>query len=325
MLLLSTVWQRLAYSPYPWLLPLYPLGWLFRLITTYRRRLYRSGRLNQIRFSCPVIVVGNITIGGTGKTPTVMWLAEFLSHHGYRPGVVSKGYKGAIEGPHLVEASDKPEAVGDEPLLMAQQLKCPVVVSKKRAKGIQFLRNELNVDIVLMDDGMQHYAVARDYEIAVLDGQRGLGNYQCLPAGPLREPASRLETVDWLISQGQSQKAKINFSLQPSGCIQIGNPLNTKPLGAFNGTVHAVAGIGNPQRFFDTLTAAGITITQHAFADHHKFTADDFENIASECIIMTDKDAVKCAGFGLANAWRLSVVPHGLDTLGFELLNQLKG
>ena len=321
---ISRIWLSLVYQNRPWLLPLYPLGWIFRFGVFCRRLAYRCGVIKQEQFSCPVIVVGNLSIGGTGKTPVVIWLANFLKNNGFKPGIVSKGFKGSEKGPKSVLRSDTSDTVGDEPLMMAHQVFCPVVISKKRAAGIEMLQNQFDIDIVLMDDGLQHLKVARDYEIVVVDAARGFGNGQCLPVGPLREPATRQQHADWVLWQGEASPDRQGFELSFNRCYNIARPMEVKALEAFSKTVHAVAGIGNPERFFSALKAQGLDIIEHPFDDHHPFTADDFEGFAHEIIIMTEKDAIKCKHFDLFDAWAINVVPTGLDTFGQELLTKLR-
>jgi tetraacyldisaccharide 4'-kinase len=317
----------LGYSRLPWLLPLYPLGWVFRGIVALRVRCFQWGIFRQYQSPCPVIVIGNISIGGTGKTPVVMWLAQWLIQHKWRVGIVSKGYGGDAQGPVLVHRNDTPDSVGDEALMMAQHLSCPVVVAKKRASGIIFLREHHSVDIVLLDDGLQHYAVARDYEIVLIDGQRGLGNRQCLPAGPLREPPSRLQSVDWIVTQGPQPfpGTRHHFQLLNTQATALGATGERRPLSSFVGKrVHAIAGIGHPERFFKALEAKGLAIVGHAFKDHHEYQLKDFTGFENEIILMTAKDAIKCAALDLESAWVVDALPQGLEDFGCELLQRLE-
>lgn len=302
--------ERAWYEGAFWLCLLWPLEWLFRGAVALRRTLYRRGILRSYRAGVPVVVVGNITVGGTGKTPVVVALVEALQAAGLRPGVVSRGYGGnAPTYPHRLSDISRAGDAGDEPLLVYQRTGAPVVVDPLRARAVQALEQE--VDIVICDDGLQHYALARDYEIAVLDAARGLGNGHCLPAGPLREPPARLAAVDALLRRGSdSPQEGVRYALDGVHRLDGGDHL---PLDAFvaGGQCHAVAGIGQPQQFFDTLAAAGLEFAEHRFGDHHDFTAADFRGMAGQRIIMTEKDAVKCRAAlpaqQLGEAWYLRI------------------
>ncbi|MEM7019556.1 MAG: tetraacyldisaccharide 4'-kinase, partial [Pseudomonadota bacterium] len=248
-IILDKIWYRNTLHPIA--IALLPVSWLFRAMVYTRYQLYRRGWFKSIKTPVPVIVVGNISVGGAGKTPLVIWLAKLLKHHGFSPGIVSRGYGGATtEMPRIVKADSNPAETGDEPVLIAQHTNCPVVVFRKRPLAINTLLTQFECDVVLSDDGMQHYPMARDIEIAVIDSQRGLGNQQCLPAGPLREPPARLQQVDFIVSkEGKTE----GFTMQyvPGELTNLKNASNRKPLDEFQGkTVHAVAGIGNPQGFF---------------------------------------------------------------------------
>ncbi len=303
----STAWAGL----------LIPLSRLFALVSVLRRWLYRSGWWQAQRLPVPVIVVGNISVGGTGKTPFVLWLAQQLQQHGYQPGIISRGYGGtATQRPRPVLADSAAIAVGDEPLLLARDSGCPVWVGRDRAAaGRALLAAHPAVNVVISDDGLQHYRLARDIEFAVMDGVRGFGNHRLLPAGPLREPVSRLSSVDAVIvNQGATIRpgdvpatVPVYFmALQAQQFVNLADPTRRAIAADFIGkTVHAVAGIGHPQRFFDQLTTLDIQAETHAFPDHYAYAAHELA--WSEPILMTAKDAVKCSAFATTNMWMLPV------------------
>lgn len=286
--------QQAWYSGARWPYLLLPLSALYGAIVGIRAWLYRHAWLRQQRVSVPVIIVGNISVGGSGKTPLVAWLVAHLRESGWQPGVVSRGYRGeARQWPQWVTPESNPRLVGDEPVMLAQITQCPVAAAPARIAAANLLI-EQGVNIIVADDGLQHYALARDIEIAVQDGTRGYGNGQLLPAGPLRETRRRLDTVDMHIVQGAGQ----DFWLQTSHVQPLDEALPAQPLATFKGrTVHAVAGIGHPQRFFKSLLAAGITVIAHAFEDHHQYTAEEIQFDDDYPVLMTAKDAVKCREF----------------------------
>ncbi|MCW8908740.1 MAG: tetraacyldisaccharide 4'-kinase [Sedimenticola sp.] len=290
-------------------LVLLPLALLFRVLAWLRRRAYRAGILRSHRLPVPVIVVGNITVGGTGKSPLVIWLANWLSEQGYRPGIVSRGYGGrSTEWPLPVDAESDPGQVGDEPVMIARRTGCPVWVGPDRPASAVALLAENQCDMVISDDGLQHYALARDIEIAVIDGKRGVGNGHALPAGPLREPLSRLRQVDLVIANGVSELAGWGMKLKVGDLVNLADPARRISLHELRGErVYGVAAIGNPERFFSTLRAAGLSVSERPFADHYPFRAEDLETGDGEAVIMTEKDAVKCARFARPNHWYLEV------------------
>ena len=317
-------WWRLLY---PLLLP---LSWLFSFVAA-RRRSSHQAALQPL--SVPVIVVGNIAVGGTGKTPVIIALAQTLQAKGLKPGIISRGYgASAPYYPYPVTTQSEPDEVGDEPLLIAQATQCPLVVGPDRHAAAQQLLRDNNCDIILSDDGLQHYKLTRQFEICVVDAQRLLGNGRCLPAGPLREPPSRLGEVDLIISNGLNpicfsqlgltaetlgpQAPLISaMQLQPSLWVNV---KNAQRFAVFSGaeqqsfpwgaeSVLAVSGIGNPERFFKTLDGLAVTATTQAFDDHHPFCKQDFVQAAGRPVVMTAKDAVKCHAFAAENWWYLSV------------------
>ena len=275
-----------------WLLPLW---FLFVLISALRRMKYRI--FPAAPTGTPVLVVGNIAIGGTGKTPLITLLADLAAKQGIRVGVVSRGYGGRAEQYPLVVDTDTPVAQsGDEPALLAG-LGLPVVVDPQRARAVKALKDK--VDLILSDDGLQHYAMARDAEIVVSDATRGFGNGWQLPVGPLREPISRIDTCDLHLVNG------VDFTVQPTGYFVDSVELSPESLKGRR--VHAVAGIGNPARFFTTLRQLGADVVEHAFSDHHAFVKDDLVFNDDLPVVMTEKDWVKCRSFDLPNAGFLRV------------------
>lgn len=262
------------------------------------------------RVSVPVIVVGNLTVGGTGKTPMIIWLAGFLKERGYTPGIVSRGYGGtARHWPQQVRPDTDPVVVGDEPVIISRRTKCPVAVAPNRYVAARELIKYTGCDIILCDDGLQHLGLERDLEIAVIDGQRQFGNNRCLPAGPLREPVSRLKSVDMIVSNGHAGKNQYLMEYDPLPLQALAATDNEqRELASFAGqTVHAVAGIGNPSNFFSILRNNGMNIIRHVFPDHYNFLAEDLCFADDLPIVMTEKDAVKCERFVIPDAWYLPV------------------
>lgn len=302
-------------SAQAWLL--WPLSLLFGALASLRRRLYRTGLLQAVRLPLPVIVVGNIAVGGSGKTPTVDWLVRQLRAAGWTPGIVSRGYGGSLEGVALVAADSDPAVCGDEPVLLARLTGCPVAVGRDRPEAARALIEAHSAcDVIIADDGMQHYRLGRDIEIAVVD-EATLGNRLQLPAGPLREPVQRLSEVDLVVSHGALSAAvlaaigavpRAAMVLEGRELRALRPPFERRPASAFAGQrVHAVAGIGRPERFFAQLQAMGLDVVPHPFPDHHAFTAADLEFAPGEAKLMTSKDAVKCAAFAPDNTWEFPV------------------
>jgi tetraacyldisaccharide 4'-kinase len=268
-----------------WLL--YPLALIYRLIAWVRRWLLIN--FKQTVFDVPVIVVGNLTVGGVGKTPLVIALAEHLGKRGLRVGIVSRGYGARIKHyPYEIRLEDPARVVGDEPLLLAKKTSCPVVIAPNRVDAVDYLLKKHQVDVVLSDDGLQHYKLARAIEIVVIDAKRGFGNGLCLPAGPLREPKKRMQHVDFVVVNGDNWPLAYQMDLVPGKIDPEPLPQNT--------SIAAFAGIGHPERFFDTLTNLGIKHKPYRFSDHHRFVPKDFD-IPEDVIIMTEKDAIKCHTF----------------------------
>jgi tetraacyldisaccharide 4'-kinase len=277
---------------------LFPISLLFGLLAAARRLLYRAGVLPTARLPVPVIVVGNLTVGGTGKTPLVLWIAESMRGMGKRPGILIRGYGGAGSGPRPVGIADEAALVGDEALLLAERSRCPVWIGADRAaSGRGLLAEHPDCDLVICDDGLQHYGLARDFEIAVMD-ERGLGNGLLLPAGPLREPAGR--RVDATVVNGdKGGPGTFRMELRPVAFCRVDDPATVVARTELSGKrLHAVAGIGNPERFFAELARLGLEFLPHAFPDHHPFTPADLEFAECDIVLMTEKDAVKCRHFG---------------------------
>lgn len=319
---------------------LLPISLLYRGLTAIRRRCYQFGGLRGglrgclrgcLRSTClpvPVVVVGNITAGGAGKTPLVIYLVEALKHAGRRPGVVSRGYGGSVSGVCEVRSDSSPDAVGDEPLLIHQRTGCPVFVGRQRVvAGAALLQAYPDCDLILCDDGLQHYSLARDLEIAVVD-RRGFGNGWLLPAGPLREPVGRLGEVDAVVSNGWPGPAAFRMVLQsepfrPLVKLSDGDT-GPVPLEQGGRRWHAVAGIGEPQRFFDQLSALGLVFEAHAFPDHHHYQAGDLA-FDGDAILTTEKDAVKFSGLTTLPVWVLPVSAQVTPDLAQFILEKIDG
>jgi len=300
-----------------------PVGWAYCLLVWLRRQAYRRRFFPSTRLSVPVIVVGNITVGGTGKTPLVVWLAGFLQREGYQPGIVTRGYGGrARDWPRAVRADSDPAEVGDEPVLLARRSRCPVAAGPDRVRAAHTLIAEHRCDVILSDDGLQHYRLARDLEIALIDGARRFGNGRCLPAGPLRESVARLRQVDARVTQGHAGPGEWEMTLEAAGFHSLEAPGKSVTVDSFRGrAVHAVAGIGYPQRFFTLLRRLGLEVIEHPFPDHYAFRAQDLRFDDGREIIMTEKDAVKCERLGGMRAWYLEVTAVPDTQLG-ELVRQ---
>ena len=311
-------WYRIT----PLHLLLLPLSLLFYLLSTIRRLLFKSRILASIKLPVPVIIVGNISVGGTGKTPFTLWLAEQLISNGWHPGIISRGFGGSGNTPQEVLPNSDPALAGDEPVLMAQRKLCPVWVSRNRpAAALSLLKAHPECDVILSDDGLQHYRLQRDVEIVVVDGVRRFGNGFLLPAGPMRETPGRLRNVDAVVING-GQAAAGEFAMQLEGVhfYNLLNPEITATAAEFMGlSIHALAGIGHPERFFQHLKNLGLTLKTHAFPDHHAYTATDLTYPEANALLMTEKDAVKCIGFADEKCWVLRVEAH-LDSALIPLI-----
>jgi len=286
-----------------------PFSWLYRAVIAVRRACYRAGYLASVSCPVPVIVVGNVTVGGSGKTPLVAWLVRHLEEAGKRPGIVSRGYGGSAgRNPIIVATDSLAERVGDEPLLLAQRTGVPVCVCADRVAAVQHLLRETDVDVIVADDGLQHYRLRRDLEIIVIDGERGLGNGRMLPAGPLREPAARLVEADLVFINGRAGEIPgYAIELVPDKARAL-DQTRSCDLGEFSGRrVWAVAGIGNPDRFYALLAESGIEFDPVAVADHGMIDLASLVAEHDRPILMTEKDAVKYPGQSVADVWWVPV------------------
>ena len=324
-------WYRGSWRTQALTLLLLPLSLLFCLLVTLRRWGYRLSWLSSFPLSVPIIVIGNLSVGGTGKTPLVIALAHWLRQQGYHPAIISRGYGRRDESVlQQVSTESDPAEVGDEPLLIARESGAAVYVCSDRVAAAKEAIRQ-GADLILSDDGLQHYRLQRTVELAVVDGERLLGNRLCLPAGPLREPPSRLQSVDAVVINGEQTSEDNHFPmlLQPQPLYRLDNPQQHSDLADLAGKgVHAVAGIGNPQRFFDLLRKAKLNPILHPFSDHHQYNNDElrFED-ASLPLLMTEKDAVKCKGLAIAKERTIWVVPveaeldRGLQQLLLKKIN----
>jgi len=312
---------------------LWPLSLVYIVLFNFKRFIYRAGIIDPYRAAVPVIVVGNITVGGTGKTPLVIHLIEVLRKLGYKPGVISRGYGGrAVVYPVLVDGETPASIAGDEPALIVRRTAVPMSIGPRRGANIEMLLENSDVDIVISDDGLQHFAMESEIEICIVDDTNSMQNTNLLPAGPFREPRSRLKSVDLVvhhvakINEDEGQQLQMCLQaveLQKIGSENASNELEFDPIQ----TVHAVAAIGNPNRFFDTCRKLGWQIEEHAFADHHLFTANDLEFPGDGAIVMTEKDAVKCLQFDNDRLWYLPVdvrISSQFESLLTDLLSAPK-
>ena len=305
--MIETAWRRKNALFY---LVLTPLSWLFGLITSVRRFAYQEGFFKSYALPVPVIVVGNINVGGSGKTPVVMWLAAQLAKHGYRPAVISRGYGGNVKLPTSVNASSQASLVGDEPVLIKNRCTCPVWVGASRVEvATALLKAHPECNVIISDDGLQHYRLKRDFEIAVVDAEYHEKNARLLPAGQLREPLKRLNSVDAIVCNGQkSDEAFYQMQLVGERFYNLADVETHAVAADFKRkTIKAMAGIGKPARFFEHLRQLGMTFVSVSFDDHYAFCAEDLAQIDCDVLIMTEKDAVKCKPFAQAHHWVLPV------------------
>lgn len=325
--------ERIWYSNSPLCWLLWPISLPFYCLVQLKRQLYKRAVISTAAFSKPVILVGNINIGGTGKTPFIQALVGLLRSKGLKAGIVSRGYQaGRQQFPHLVNDDDNASSVGDEAFMQYSKLAVPCVIDPNRARAVRYLLEQTDVDIVISDDGLQHYKMARDVEIVLFDQARKFGNELVLPFGPLREPISRLNSVDLVVQNGidENQYTEYKAELKVRGLVNVKTgaelTINETDKLLTEKELHAVAGIGNPNRFFKTVAEiAGQnnhrdiflksdkncfekpSFVQHSFADHHSFTLQDFIDYENELIIMTEKDAVKCFEFAKDSWYYLNV------------------
>ncbi len=306
---LNAVWYGHAFGA----TLLRPLSWLYALAVAARRLAYATGLVPVTKLATPVVVVGNLTVGGTGKTPFVVWLVGQMAEAGRKPGVIARGYGRRGKAPRLVEETSAAGEVGDEPLLVRRRTGRPVAVGRERPVAGRLLATQ-GVDVVVADDGLQHLALARDCELVLIDGVRGFGNGLLLPAGPLRERTARLRTVDAIILLDGTRERSLagrpvfHMRLEATSVLPLAGPREAAlPLAGLAGQrVHAVAGIGHPERFFGMLRAAGLDVIAHPFPDHHAYCAADLAFGDDLPVLMTEKDAVKCLPFASS---RLGYVP----------------
>ena len=331
---LSLMLEELLARRSGWSFFLTPFSWIFYVLVA-ARRVFQTKINSNPPLAVPVVIVGNITIGGTGKTPLVISITRWLKEKGYNPGIVSRGYGGnSSHYPLLVNLDSKAEMVGDEPLLLAKI--CPVVVDPDRYRAANFLLEKTNCNLIISDDGLQHYKLPRDLEIAVVNGKKKFGNEKLLPAGPLREPLGRLKEVDFILINSNSSDIKKEPKQDIKDCLKNGIFFTTKAIQLkhlvsgetypiiessglrgtinqrikdwhFNHKIHAVAGIADPQRFFDTLDGLGFSSILHSYPDHHSFTGEEFIFDDDLLVVITAKDAVKCKSIINDKIWVLEV------------------
>ncbi len=300
---------RTWYSPRPvWFF--IPLAWLFGLLSALRRAAYGSGMLRRASLPVPVVVAGNISVGGTGKTPFVLWLTMALAARGRKVGIVSRGYGAEARAPRLVTPDSDPAAMGDEAVLLAHRSGLPVAVCRDRAAAVELLCSRYALDLVISDDGLQHYRLPRSLEIVLLDGERGLGNGWLLPAGPLRETEHRLSQAAFTIIKRTpaahfTRSDALYMTLMADTAVNLMDGRRA-PLSQFAGkAVHALAGIANPGQFFATLEAAGLKVDSRPLPDHVALAAADLSFPGDGPVFMTEKDAVKCRGLASPRHWYL--------------------
>lgn len=320
---------RAWYEGQRWLILLRPLSALYRHVVTRRRAQYEHDSSNVWQAPIPVIVVGNITLGGTGKTPMCIWLLDYLKGQGLRPGLISRGYGASPQTtPWLLDPDrDDAETAGDEPLLIARRCRVPVVIDPDRPRAARHLLASADIDVIVSDDGLQHYALARDLEILMIDAARGLGNQRCLPEGPLREPVQRTETVDFVVRNGADVDTGSDYgmTLEPVALVNLCTGERIAP-GNWQGSrvVNAVAGIGNPERFFVALEKLSFRLHRHAFTDHARYSADSFADCDPGLpMIMTEKDAIKCLAFARSDWWYLAIEASMSDAFAVALQRRL--
>ena len=304
-----------------------PLGWVVALFTVLRRAAYRAGMRRSWQVGCPVVVVGNLAVGGTGKTPLVIAVAKLLSRHGLRVGIVCRGYRGsAHRWPRQVRPDSDPERVGDEAVLLARRAGVPVAAGPNRIAAARILVRRSKCDVILSDDGLQHLRLARDVEIVVVDGVRRHGNGRCMPAGPLREPLGRLASVDLVVvNGGEERQGELAMQLVAGDAESLNDAGTTRPLDSFRDSpVHAVCAIGHAERFFRTLEDHGLTIVRHPFPDHHPFSGEEIRFAGGAPVLMTEKDAVKCERFADDRHWCVPVEATLSSELEARLLAVLR-
>ncbi len=351
-------WFQKQWSQYTfWHTLLLPISWVFFCVITVRKLLYKAKILKSKHLKVPVIVVGNINVGGTGKTPLVIWLAEQLILQGFKPGIISRGYGGSAKGVQAVLPNSNSAQVGDEPLLIAIRAHCPVFIGANRPEaGEALLKAHPECDIIISDDGLQHYALQRDVEVVVFDGEKQFGNGALLPAGPLRESIARLSNVDALVCNGKLSDKKnltvlpfdiknltvfyrhifgkdtlkldervIEMHLMPQAFYNLKTPEIKANIESFLGKkILAIAGIGNPARFFTQLKKLGLDFESHVYVDHYPYKEEDFGKTEADVILMTEKDAVKCKHFATNKMWVLPISADISENLTNIILKKLR-
>ncbi len=326
-MVLNNLLDRIWYKNHPAYILLLPLSLIFGVVLSIRKLLYSSGIFKTKVASVPVIVVGNFTTGGTGKTPFVIWLVEFLKTKGLNPGVISRGY--GVNSRSKVQqvcADSEPGSVGDEPVLIARRTGVPVAVSADKYQGAMLLIENEQCDVLICDDGLQHLSLGRDLEIAIIDGDRKFGNKYLLPAGPLREPLSRMSSVDIIISKGTALDNAWQMNYEYGDPVSLLDDKNTMQIESLKDRqIHVVSGIANPGRLHEYLKNMGIRFECHIFPDHFDFSSHDLNFADNLPIVMTEKDAVKCIKFANPNMWYLpiqavfnDVFIHTIDALARE-------
>jgi tetraacyldisaccharide 4'-kinase len=331
-----TFLEQAWYKKAGWLILLWPLAFLFQILAGVRRSLQQV-KSRPPELTVPVVVIGNISAGGTGKTPLLIALTQQLKAEGFSPGVISRGYGGqGANYPMQVSASENPAIAGDEPVLIARKTDCPVVIDPDRSAALNYLLETNNVDVVLSDDGLQHYKLYRDIEVAVVDGQRLFGNGLCLPAGPLREPVKRLMNSDFVVLNGAAESAlpilepAVQMTMEPKILVNLATgekrPFGGAPFNMGN-KIQVVSGIGNPKRFYNVLEKLPYPIMPMAFPDHHQFSESDFQSDEfdeHQPVVMTEKDAIKCESFAKNNFWYLQAEVSLPDSFLEEFTKKLK-
>ena len=319
---LNKIWYKGAAIPSHYLI----LSKLFTYASALRRKLYGIGFFKSYSVKCPLVIIGNISVGGVGKTPFVIWLVNQLQASGKKVGVISRGYGGKREHePLLVIPQTSSKASGDEPLLIAKHTNAPVFVAKNRVKAAKKLLLDYRVDIIISDDGLQHYALKRDLEIVLIDEKYGLGNERLLPAGPLREDKSRLDSVDLVVYKGKRLESHY-FEYRPLMVYALGDTKNQRSIESFrNQPINALAAIAHPDSFFNMLSEQGLAIVKNPLNDHEILTKKHFEFDNNDAIFITEKDAVKCHDLALENVWVvvLKIVPK--KETKQEVLEMVKG
>lgn len=318
---LQRIWYDGAPVPF-WLSMLVPV---YRALRALDLAMYRTGIRESVRVDAPVIVIGNLTAGGSGKTPLAIALVEALRARGFKPAIVSRGYGGSQRAAAVLDDTPDPRRYGDEPSLMRRRTGAAVAVGRNRAEAAALLVRD-GANIVIADDGLQNPSLARDIEICVIDGQRRFGNEHLLPAGPLREPLARLASIDFRVCNGaRAEPGEIAMRLNGEMAVAVAGATRARPLSSFaRQRVHGVAAIGNPERFFAGLQARGVEVIPHPFSDHHAFAASDIEFGDGLPVLMTEKDAIKCVGFAGEDVWCVPVSAELPSTFIDALIERLR-